>query len=362
MPTRVSTISYQEAAKKGNISDVLRQAALFASLWALGSSWAVAIRECIISLNIAGGNRVLSELTAASITTLFALGVTALAGVLSMHSQKTQVQPKDKFSQPCMNKEPMEERKSRMCNCYILFISLIIILVPSLLMLTRRGSSGSSVVVYCKNQRPTLFFTSNKTPPNASILIVGQSNANGLFNTCPLAYVSMNRYLYRNQRWNVLGIGGSGFPFGPEIGVSQILNESMAKVARNGASIHEFLPGTETFAQLLRIPIEPSCALFWVQGESDSMNYTNASHYEENFKIFVDGIKTLSGCKTMKIISALVRPSELMPYAHVVNEALQNVSDATVNTTTLTLSDNVHYDGESQIRLGREMALSYLNL
>lgn len=253
----------------------------------------------------------------------------------------------------------MEERKSRMCNCYILFISLIIILVPTLLILTRRGSS---VVVYCKNQRPTLFFKGNKTPSNASILIVGQSNANGHFNTCPLAYVSMNRYLYRNQRWNVLGIGGSGFPFGPEIGVSQILNESMAKVARDGVSIHEFLPGTETFAQLLRIPIEPSCALFWVQGESDAMNYPHASHYEENFKIFVDGIKTLSACKTMKIISALVRPSELMPYAHVVNEALQNVSDATVNTTTLTLSDNVHYDGESQIRLGREMALSYLNL
>lgn len=93
MPTKVSTISYQEAARQGKISDVLRQAALFASLWALGSSWSVAIRECIISLNIAGGNRVLSELTAASITTLIALGVTAFAVSFPCTPKKTQVQP-----------------------------------------------------------------------------------------------------------------------------------------------------------------------------------------------------------------------------------------------------------------------------
>lgn len=72
--------TYQEAAEVGDTLGVLRQAALFASLWAIGSSWSTAIREMVVALLPERDEQevVVAELTAATITTLFALGLTFL--------------------------------------------------------------------------------------------------------------------------------------------------------------------------------------------------------------------------------------------------------------------------------------------
>jgi len=54
----------------------LRQSIVYASLWAIGSSWALAIREVVTSIV---PNRGAGELLAASLTTLVAVGATFAA-------------------------------------------------------------------------------------------------------------------------------------------------------------------------------------------------------------------------------------------------------------------------------------------
>jgi hypothetical protein len=51
-----------------------------------------------------------------------------------------------------------------------------------------------------------------------------------------------------------------------------------------------------------------------------------------------------------------VADAAVMPYLETVNAALRTVSDAVVDTSNLLLSDNIHYDGESTISLGRLLA------
>ena len=72
--------SYQEAAQRRDPIGVLRQAVLFASLWAIGSSWAVAIHEIVTTIvPDDNGSVVLAELGAATVTTLIAMGATFVA-------------------------------------------------------------------------------------------------------------------------------------------------------------------------------------------------------------------------------------------------------------------------------------------
>ena len=72
-------MSYQEAALEGDATGVLREAVLHASLWAIGSSWAVAIREGVTSAFPDAGDAVVAELLAAALTTAIALGATFAA-------------------------------------------------------------------------------------------------------------------------------------------------------------------------------------------------------------------------------------------------------------------------------------------
>lgn len=69
--------SYQEAAQRRDPVGLLRQAVLFASLWAIGSSWSIAIREIVTTIvpeaDSNDGDVVLAELGAASVTTLIAI-------------------------------------------------------------------------------------------------------------------------------------------------------------------------------------------------------------------------------------------------------------------------------------------------
>ena len=74
-------MTYQEAAQRGDAIGVVRQAILFASLWSLGSSWVIAIRQVVMTIipEHDNGNVVVAELMAALITTLIALGATFVA-------------------------------------------------------------------------------------------------------------------------------------------------------------------------------------------------------------------------------------------------------------------------------------------
>lgn len=71
--------TYQEAAQRGDAIGVVRQAVLFSALWALGSSWSIAIRKVVMGVVGGDGNAVYAEVAAASITTLIALSATFVA-------------------------------------------------------------------------------------------------------------------------------------------------------------------------------------------------------------------------------------------------------------------------------------------
>jgi len=162
--------------------------------------------------------------------------------------------------------------------------------------------------------------------------------------------------IYLHGRWEELGVVNTGEPFGPEIGAAQSLNDSVtfAKVALGGAPIEMFMEGAPIFSQMLDAPLASRCVLLWVQGETDASNHELATRYETNFKTFLASMRTKTSCGNMTVVSALLRPNEfgLTPHHSIVNAALRAVSDAVVDTSNYTLSDSIHYDGASTLRLG----------
>lgn len=73
-------MSFEEDARRGNLSGVVQKAALYGILWAIGSSWSSAIRA--IALTIVPQNTtdiVLAELGAAAFTTFVGAGVAIAA-------------------------------------------------------------------------------------------------------------------------------------------------------------------------------------------------------------------------------------------------------------------------------------------
>lgn len=74
-------MSFAEHAANGNALGVLRSAAITGSLWAVGISWATAIREVSLLL-MPGDTRdaVFAEVLATAITTCFGVGIALVAG------------------------------------------------------------------------------------------------------------------------------------------------------------------------------------------------------------------------------------------------------------------------------------------
>ena len=229
----------------------------------------------------------------------------------------------------------------------------------------QRSGGMTFFTTQCKEQTPTApLATGAATPPPASILVAGQSNAVGVFQTCPNTITTSNStlkqtMLHMDGRWHVLGIGNSGMPFGPELGVAHSIPAgTIAKVALGGVPISEFLPGRPLFSQIAHAPLAARCTLFWIQGETDAGHFQLSMQYEANFKALRSAIELHSSCKRLRVVSALLRPNEhgLIPFLTTVNSALRSVSDEVVETKHFTLSDQIHYDGESSLQLGRNLA------
>lgn len=253
-------------------------------------------------------------------------------------------------------------------------IAVALVAIPTITVLAVMAASGAfeggsgntqTATAVCDWKGATTPLGTNSTsPPPASVLLAGQSNAVGIFYNCPNYTKIGTSYLHMDFEWNTLGVGASGSPFGPELGASEVLNGSIAKVAIGGAAIGDFLPGGSMFPEITAAPLAQHCALFWVQGETDAASLALATQYAQNFQLLRAGIQNQSNCSNLVIVSALLRPSDfgLMPYLETVNQALRAHSDAVVETQNLTLSDTIHYDGLSTLQLGRDLANAYLNL
>ena len=77
----MSTSSYQQTLSAGDALGSLRIAVLTGSLWAIGSAWALSIREIVVAILPVEANsiKVLAEFLAAAITTVLGIGVSAMA-------------------------------------------------------------------------------------------------------------------------------------------------------------------------------------------------------------------------------------------------------------------------------------------
>lgn len=72
-------MTFHESATQGDIVSTLQIAVVYGALWAIGSSWATAIREIVITLVPNDTeNQALAELGSAAITTVIGVGVALL--------------------------------------------------------------------------------------------------------------------------------------------------------------------------------------------------------------------------------------------------------------------------------------------
>ena len=102
--------SYQEAAQRGDPVGVVRQAVLFSALWAIGSSWSIAIREMVTSI-LPSDNVVGAELAAASVTTLLSLTVTCLVTARCCFTSSSEPSLEDRAERTQTTSRPPPRRR-----------------------------------------------------------------------------------------------------------------------------------------------------------------------------------------------------------------------------------------------------------
>ena len=192
--------------------------------------------------------------------------------------------------------------------------------------------------------------------------------------------------------------------FGPEVGLAHALADALAndpvvlcKVSQSGADLYyDWNPDAESggpedqyrgpmYPRLLdalsdlkeRLGPENAAvrAMFWMQGERDSVFEHMAAAYQRNLAAFIDRVRC-DVARDMPFVLAQIAPRvideiETGRYRHAwreqvraaqstVAEASQNV--ALVPTDDLPQFDNLHYDAAGQVLLGRRFAKAYLDL
>ncbi|MEL6250430.1 MAG: sialate O-acetylesterase [Bacteroidota bacterium] len=127
----------------------------------------------------------------------------------------------------------------------------------------------------------------------------------------------------------------------------------------------------ETFFQYIdtiRKEYDPEIkALLWMQGERDARIPEAGKDYYVNFKKFIEEFRKRLGDENLPIIFARVNPPiERYPALEIVNEAqkrIANEMDAVYMIETEGLAkykDEVHYNSEGQIELGKRFAVELL--
>ena len=213
---------------------------------------------------------------------------------------------------------------------------------------------GGYVALVFTTWRPTDRCVPTRGNQTVDILLAGQSNAVGV----PERYARPPEFpvvpIFTRDGWRDLNAAVGHF--GPELGIARAApNATLAKVALGGTMIRQWGLGTPLFESLCRVPLSHNCTLAWVQGESDAFDCATAVEYETELTRLITSIRHHTTCADPYVVAALVRPSSRMPYAHLVNRALTAVAHAVVDTTNLTLSDSIHYDGASLTMLGEEL-------
>ena len=290
------------------------------------------------------------------------------------------------------------KRFSKMFEMFIIFVGLVVILSCS-----NQSQDFSSNLVYD--------FSSDGEPIDV-IILAGQSNATGCcFSEDLRKYVSPEDFElftngFENQKivwyldWsnhslpsisseltNVkLGQGFSDVGFGPEIGISYVMNKInkkcvIIKYSSPGSGIDTFLSSNDlnkvfeffianSLCEISKKGYSPEIkCICWMQGETDSCYEQEAGLYEKRETTLISAFRRHFGTDIAFIDARITDWFLVMPncYQDVVNKAKVNISRSQannyiINSNGLTkLEDLMHYNAKSQFELGKrfgEMILS----
>lgn len=290
------------------------------------------------------------------------------------------------------------KRFSKMFAMFIIFVGLVVILSCS-----NQLQDISSDITYD--------FSSDGEPIDV-IILAGQSNATGCcFSEDLRGYVSPEDFElftngFENQKiiwyldWsnhslpslssgltNVkLGQGFSNVGFGPEIGISYVMNEVnkrviIIKYSSPGSGIDTFINSNglnknfeffiaNSLYEICNIGYNPKIkCICWMQGETDSSYEYEANLYEQREKNLILAMRKKFGTEIAFIDAKITDWYLVMPncYQEVVNKAKTNISHSKLNSYLINsngltkLEDLMHYNARSQFELGKrfgEMILS----
>jgi hypothetical protein len=94
-------MSYEQSTVQGDVLQSFRTAIVYGTLWAIGSSWATAIREVVLLLVPEDdSNRALAELGSAGLTTVFGITLAILATRTWCAPKKTPTPPRAPLPAP----------------------------------------------------------------------------------------------------------------------------------------------------------------------------------------------------------------------------------------------------------------------
>jgi len=109
-------------------------------------------------------------------------------------------------------------------------------------------------------------------------------------------------------------------------------------------------------------------ALFWLQGESDSLKYHDAKNYSKNITKFVKEVRS-----DLQSPNLIFIPSEITwspgKYAHIVNDGIKQateklypsafVTNESIHANTSPDGDGFHLDTQSLVKIGRRFSKAY---
>jgi hypothetical protein len=268
------------------------------------------------------------------------------------------------------------------------------LLVPALL---------SSVLAFAGEP----FDTAQGEPPPAEekmkvFLFAGQSNMVGHGNTRELPEDQSgeieNVFQFSGQKWQPYAPKGN---FGPEHSFVREISAAwpgrkigFIKVAAGGTSLLDWDPDWtqekaditggkkvsyyEKLTTMIKQAREQKdfeiVGMIWMQGGRDTMFEKAAKAYEENFKNFIARIRADTGVAALPFIfgrTSYPGPDGGLgghPHLALVQAAQEAVADEDKNTVMIrtkglpTKGDNIHFNTEGQLELGRRLAKAYLKM
>ncbi len=224
------------------------------------------------------------------------------------------------------------------------------------------------------------------------VLVFGQSNASGNADSTTLVNPAKEAYRFAvpvygtapGDGWKPTFPGQLGTTnFGPEVGMAQVLGRGWAIHVHGPGStgvhpdLNEWYPGdavynaavaavTKARAELTAVGIASHVrAICWVQGEEDAGTQSYAESWATNAAAVFDALRALYG--PVPIVVCRMHASQDRTYIDTVIAQQDALAASYPNLTLvdtsdwLTLNDDVlHFDADSQLRLGREMGRAVL--